>query len=287
MKKLLILITTVCMILAMVSCGNKTKKDDFVPTDVAATEESETHEKGTVVNPLGFENINLMKAVCNALGKEEKDLTQDDIESVKYFAIGPESTGECTVYIGLSDYIDAYFDAVNNPEDEILTQKLVEFVKVSKLDYDIEKDTFFDVAKFKNVNVFEYYDIPISDVSFLNELQELYFGYFKNNGIIDVSSLSEYNPVTLRELDFTGNNIQDWSYLEHIKEKVVVHYEMREYDNGNGEKIKMPVLITLENKMKQDAERKEQENNKDENQQKTPAFVDKDGNAVDFGSLFE
>lgn len=286
MKKLLILFCVSCLLFAFASCGNKTQKEDVVlkvENDLVQTENAVEE----IENPLGFENINLMKAVCDALGKKTGELTEKDIESIKYFAIGPEGDGKYTVFVGLSDYMDSYFEAVNNPEDEFAASKLETLVKISPLEYNKGKDVFSDIAKFTQLNVFEYYDIPVSDVSFLNNLDELYFGYFKNNGITDVSSLEGYNPVTLRELDFTGNKISDWSYLEHIKEKVVVHYEVQVYNNSDGEKIEMPVIVTLEEKIKQDKQREEQKNSQSDSENKTPAFVDKDGKPVDFGSLFE
>lgn len=296
MKKLLTGLLAVCLLFTFLSCADKTEKEDgnlknndFASENEKDTENVSKQKQEVKGNPLGFENEKLFSAVCRALGKESENITKEDILNIKYISIDREDNGEYSLYIGLHDYIDVYFKLAKNNGDIELSKKLISLAKKATFKCNKDEEVFSDIAKFTKVNVFEYYDIPVNDVSFLKDLDELYFGFFDNNGITDVSALSDYNPKYLKELDFTGNDIKNWSALEHIKEKVIVHFKMQEYDNGKGEKIQMPFVLTLEDKIKQDKEREEKQNNQNgqDEQKKTPTFVDKDGNPVDFGSLFE
>lgn len=297
MKKILTIIVVAALLFVFAACADKKENQDFTPNtknDIAKEQEEtekevkQKEEPFDINNPLGFENERLYNAVCYALMKDPTLVTQEDILNVKYLSIDLEDNGEYTVLVGLSDYIDAYFELVNNPDDTEIYKKLISLTRKASFEND-EQDVFSDIAKFTKVNVFEYYDIPINDVSFLKNLNELYFGYFNSNGITDVSALSDYNPKTLRELDFTGNDIEDWSALEDIKDKVIVHYSVKEYDNGKGEKIQVPFELRLSEKIEQDKQQKDKEENQSQQQkeQAAPSLVDKDGNPVDFSSLFE
>lgn len=215
-------------------------------------------DENEVVNDLGFENLRLLAGVANALGKTTAEMTQADVDAVKYLAIGPEATGDYTVYVGLMEYAVAYANEMLKEEPSY--ERLNEFVMMSVIKFD-EKDTFADLGRFKNVEIFEYYDVPISDVSFIKEYDKLAFGYFNNNGITDVSCLDGYNPETLRELDFTNNNIQDWSALEHIKSKVIVRYETQLVTDENGNQMYIPFVLTLEDKLEQDKEQSQKADN--------------------------
>ena len=239
----------------------------------------------------GFENVKLFEAFANAIDKEPEDVTQEDIDLVHYVAVGPESDDMYTVYIGHINYVDL---CLSDTDPDQLMTKLNEVVMISEFSYDSETDVLSDLGNFKNVEMFEIYNVNISDVSFIKQYNSLIFGYFKNNGIEDVSCLADYNPESLHELDFTDNKISDWSPLEHIKEKVIVFY---------GVSDGMPVTITLENKLAQDAAKQESAKDTDEAEEKgeeteiietepeaefeIPEFLDENGEKVDFGSLFD
>ena len=121
--------------------------------------------------------------------------------------------------------------------------------------------------------MFEIYSVPVKDVSFVKEYKTLALGWFKNNGITDVSPLSDYNPESLIELDFTGNLITDWSALEPIKHKVYVHYD-----------VNTGIAVTLADKIESDANKEAQG---DAELDEEIILTDENGNPVDFGSLFD
>lgn len=233
-----------------------------------------------VVNQLEFENVKLLAGIANAMGKTTAEVTQEDIDSIGYIGISAEETGDYTVYLGLSDFTEAYSQNLSPEEYEHL-------VKKSVMDFDAETDSFADLSKFKNVISFEYYGIPVTDVSFIKEYKNLKFGYFNNNGITDVSALEGYNPESLRELDFTGNEIADWSPLYPIKEKVYVHYGEITMYNEAGEPVSVPNVLTLAQKLEQDEAAAQKPQESEKTQEEPVVFTDENGEAVDFSSLFE
>ncbi len=230
----LLTILVLCASLMMSACTDKTTD---VKTDAPAVEDGEKVQEEVIENKLGFENVALLKAVAGCFDKKADELTEEDILSVKYLGVGPEADGKISVCIGLQEYSDVYFS------QEVTIEKLQEHVKTQLLED--ENGTYGDLAKFKNVEVFEYYNIPISDVSFVKDYEDLAFGYFMDNGITDVSSLEGYNPETLYELDFTGNEIADWTPLYDIKDRVIVNYTLEKMTDGEGNEVDVPFVTTL------------------------------------------
>ena len=259
------------------------EKNEEIVLDIKKLEQVDEVTLDEAANALGFENEKFFHAVANAIGKEPFEMTMEDIENVHYVAVGPEGELGHTVYIGYVDYVDACFS-----EGEDIMQKLNDVVMVSEFSYDKNTDTLSDLGNFKNVEMFEIYDVAIDDISFIKEYETLIFGYFKNNGITDVSCLADYNPETLVELDLTGNDIADWTPLYPIKEKVTVFY---------GESDGMPVILTLEDMLNQKNGEQSGEEQNDEQQKESepeettpeevPVFVDENGEQVDFSSLFD
>ena len=237
-----------------------------------------------VVNQLDFENVKLLAAIANAMGKPTAEVTKEDIEEIGYIGISAEETGDYTIYLGMNDYMNAYNEGQSS-------EYIGQFLKKSVMEYDAENDSFNDLAKFVNVISFEYYGIPIEDISFIKEYKNLQFAYFKDNGITDVSSLADYNPESLYEIDLTDNDIEDWSPLYHIKEKVIVNYQTPMLYDADGNLVPTTaIVLTLEDKLnqeteKQQAEETEETTETEENQE--PSFVDENGEPVDFASLFE
>lgn len=258
MKKLFIIALTLTLLLVSVNGCSKKKPEEkqenktvasapkdsgtekIDGTEKPTSDEKTPDEKADTASNVTFSNANLEKSLKTALGKET--LTLDDIQSVKYLAIGPDNQTEYSLYVGLSDYADAYFAELQKPEAS--AENLTKYVKSAKITCD-DKDTYEDLGKFSSIEIFEYYNIPIKDVSFIKSYTNLYYGYFNANGITDVSSLSDFAPKTLQELDFTGNSIADWKPLEHIKDKVIVLYTTENVTNDDGSTSVVPKNIML------------------------------------------
>lgn len=234
-----------------------------------------------VVNTLEFDSASILSGVANALGKTTSEMTEEDLNSIYYFSIDTEATGDYTVYIGLQEYMNA----VNDNLDAVYVQQLL---KKSVVELDFENETFSDLARFKNLHEFELYNVPVNDVSFIKELPGLVSGFFRNNGITDVSALAGYNSDNLALLDFTQNDIADWTPLYHIKDIVVVDNGYRIVSNENNERVyaKIGDSKTLADKIVADEAAAEAPAEKTEKKDSIQ-FVDENGEQADFSNLFD
>lgn len=253
------------------------EKDSEIELDIKPLDEVDGEELSVAAANLGFKNPSFFHAFANALGKKPAQVTQKDVDDIHYIAIGPETDGEYTLYVGYIDYVDLCMSEAAT--EETVLKQLNELVMMSEFNY-AEGNTLSDLGNFKNVEMFEIYDVVIDDVAFITNYDGLIFGYFRNNGITDVSALKDYNPESLIELDFTGNDVADWSPLEHIKEKVLVFYD-----------LKSGFSSTLENYLEQKEnpiiETPSADTNNTTGKDEPPVLVDENGNPADFSSLFE
>lgn len=302
MKRLLFFILAIAVAAVFVSCSkdentednklelpsvsqpapeNKTDnaEETKIELNIKPIQKTDEQQLSAAAAALGFENTNFFAAVANALGVQPSEVTQQDIDNVHYITLGPCDGYDNSVFIGYIDYVDyCLSDAAYGPDFQETANN---YLLKSEFVFN-EGDSLNDLKKFKNIEIFEIYNTKIEDVSFVGEYSKLCFGYFARNGITDVSALSDYNPESLRALDFTGNEISDWSPLEHIKEKVYVFYD-----------IKTGISMTLESYLEQQDNpvqnapeiNNAQGNADDKNEQ--IQFVDENGNPVDFSSLFE
>ncbi len=232
----LTLIISICAT-TLLSCGKPQEKIDSIVQDNVIEN-----------NDVAFEPIlqsqGLAKALSTVFSKDENSITTEDCESVRFLSVGKGADGKLTLYAGFEDYSKAYFAELEKGENADALS-LMDYVKTSPISLSDADNISNDLSLFKNVEVFELYDIKIQDISFIKSMENLYYGYFKNNGITDISALSDYNPSVLRELDFTGNVISDWTPAEHIKDKIIVNYSVQSFTLEDGNKIEIPMVIYL------------------------------------------
>lgn len=224
---------------ALLFCSCSPKNNGNGVTDKqennAGNTENQADAETEITGAVSFENSDFAAAFAKTLGKETKEITESDCESVKYLALGKDSDGSFSLYVGFDDYSKAYFAELEKETPD--PSGLVQYVSIQTIDASQDAGFDKDLALFTGIEIFEIYDVKISDVSFVNSYGNLYYGYFSNNGITDVSSLSEYDPETLRELDFTGNDISDWEPLMHISTKVIVKYSSQTFTDSDGNPV--------------------------------------------------
>ena len=266
-KKILALALCVIAVLSVCACKNKeTENSDKAGekvTDVKIAEEEKVTAPSTnsdfrlpeapadevahSAKMLGFENVKLFEAFASAVGKKPVEITGADIDNIHYISIIGDGNGKANLTLGYIDYVDNFLKLHDEGLSETeIRQSITDYEMHADFEFDAQKDTLSDLAKFKHTEMFEIYEIPVKDVSFVKSYDMLFLGYFKNNGITDISPLASYNPIALGELDFTGNNIADWSPLMHIKEKIIVHYEVQTLTDGSGNEVEVPILVSLE-----------------------------------------
>ena len=289
LKRLLSALLCAFAILAAVGCTEK-KTDDEVKKPEIQNEElvqvelnikplEKVKEKtlSEAASALGFENNKLFHAFANAIGKKPQEVTQEDVYKVHYIALGPGENYEHSLFVGYVDYVDMCL--TKQADDKDFSSKLSEKVMMSEFEYD-ENDSLSDLGQFKNVEMFELYDVQISDVSFMKNYNNLICGFFGNNGITDISVLEGYNPSSRAELDFTGNEISDWTPVEQIKDKIIVFYDM-----ASGFRITLESFLEQTQTPEKVPEISEESK---ENADKDDEYfvVDENGNPADFESLF-
>lgn len=288
-KRLLSALLCAFALVAAVGCTEK-KTDDEVKKPEIQNEElvqvelnikplEKVQEKtlSEAASALGFENNKLFHAFANAIGKKPQEVTQEDVYKVHYIALGPGENYEHSLFVGYVDYVDMCL--TKQADDKDFSSKLSEKVMMSEFEYD-ENDSLSDLGQFKNVEMFELYDVKISDVSFMKNYNNLICGFFGNNGITDISVLEGYNPSSLAELDFTGNEISDWTPVEQIKDKIIVFYDM-----ASGFRITLESFLEQTQTPEKVPEISEESK---ENADKDDEYfvVDENGNPADFESLF-
>ncbi len=301
LKKFLSALLCVVALVTVVGCAekkqeteaeNETQKPEIKNEDVAKLdinvkplEQVEGKTLSEAASSLGFKNEKLFHAFANAIGKKPEEVTQPDIDKIHFVAVGPEKDFDYSLFVGYIDYVDLCFSEEAKGSD--FSQKLSDKLMMSELEYDIENDSLLDLGNFKNIEMFEIYDVNIEDVSFVKNYNRLIYGFFRNNGITDISALEGYNPETLHELDFTGNEITDWKPVEQIKDKIIVFYDM-------ASEFRVTLESFLEQTKVSETLPEVLEENKDAAASDVGAdtkeefkIVDKNGNPTDFGSLFE
>ena len=294
MKKFAIIAISALLVLSLAACKTEQtveNKQETPPViEIPPVEKEEKPEINLNIKPLeetdaetlkksaekfGFTNINLFHSFANAIGKKPSEVTQKDIDDVHYIALGPDVEGGYSVFVGSIEYVDFCLSDAAYEED--FQVKANDLLVKSKFDYD-ENESLYDLANFKNIESFEIYNVKIDDVSFIKAYNKLIYGYFNNNGITDVSSLKGYAPETLRELDFTGNEVSDWSSLEPIKEKVYLFYDI-----NNGASVTLKDYFDQKDNPAPETPKTEQDEKTDE----APVLYDENGNVADFSSLFD
>ncbi|MBP3580098.1 MAG: hypothetical protein J6K12_02500 [Clostridia bacterium] len=282
-----------CVALMLSACSDDNKKNNE-QTALNQQENKAENEKAKeqeLVNYPGFSNISFLNAVAECLGKDATSVTKEDVLDIRYLAVGPEDDGTITVYVGMKDYVDKAYSA------DVTIEELKKYVKTARIED--ATDVSCDFGIFENLEIFEFYNVEVQDVSFVNNYSQLVFGYFDSNGITDVSSLENYNPQTLIELDFTGNDIVDWSPLYHIKEKVIVNFSVQHMTDESGNRVELPIVVTLADMLNSelgtssDTQQSETQNggeniqeneNEDEKIQEQESQIMYD---IDWGTLFE
>ena len=261
---------------------NKNSKNedliDGIVVDIKPLADVNEDVLDSAAKTLGFENEKLFHAFANAIGKNPEEITKEDIDKVHYIAVSPGTKYAHTVAVGYVDYVDLCLSDARQQDN--FAEMLSSRVMVSEFNYNIETDTLFDLGAFKNVEMFEIYNVAISDVSFVKNYNQLIYGYFRNNGITDVSSLEGYCPESLRQLDFTENEISDWTSVDAIKDKILVFYDI-----SSGMSIDLETFLEQQQDPVEAPALEVPENNTKENDEYF--IVDESGKPADFSSLFD
>ncbi len=198
-----------------------------------------------------FENQDFARGFAKALDKLAINLDYSDFENAKYLEIQYNSqTSEYSLSIGYDDF-DAEYEkqvaASENTEETTTTEETVDLSTLVKSATFVSKNpiTHDDIRKFTGVKTLSLGGITLSDITFVENLKGLTRGYFNTCGITDISPFATLDLENIKELDFTGNEISDWSALESISDKVLVQNSYTIEVTEDGQYQLVPVRKTL------------------------------------------
>lgn len=250
---------------------------------------------GVVSQSTYLENKGFADALSQIFDKNAISVSTDDLSTVKSVAVVKEDGSDnCTVSLGFEEYIKEYNTYVEQTDARNVAQKAhdeaeealknaeengesteglanPEDIKIPEVTAnpqsllksataDFSSLTLDDIKYFENAEIVYLDGVKIADTEVIKSLKSLKEGSFVNCGITDVSAFSELNLDEIKSLDLTGNNIEDWSALEGISDKVTVetlYYEIEGYG-------KIPYsYVTLAQKL--EGENTESETADDEN----------------------
>ena len=199
-----------------------------------------------------LENQDFATALSQVFGKSARSVSQEDLATVKYLELYHDTESDiCAIAIGDDEFIAKYNEAVadeNNTDTSYYNS-----AKTATFEADDEL-ALADLKYFTGAQVININAVNIPDASVFANFTELRKGIFTSCGITDVSAFSSLDLTKIEELNFTGNNIQDWTALEAIADKVVVStsYTLEMAEDGNYTFV--PLELTLADQMAQDAE---------------------------------
>lgn len=202
-----------------------------------------------------FENQDFARGLATALDKLAINLDTNDIETAKYLELQYNSqTSEYTLSLGYDDF-DAEYEkqaaaaekAQDDTEEEKTNEETVDLSTLVKTATFVSKSpiTDNDIRKFTGVKTLSLGGITLSDITFVENLKELTRGYFNTCGIKDVTPFAKLNLENIKELDFTGNEISDWSALSSIEDKVLVQNTYTIEVTEDGQYQLVPLRKTL------------------------------------------
>lgn len=214
-----------------------------------------------------LKNGGFADALSQIFDKNVRSVSESDLLTVKSVAVVKEDGSDvCTVSLGFDDYLTEYnayveqseakdaaqtaydeakeaFDAaeengestegLTNPDDITIPEVTAAPQNLLKsASADFSSLTMDDIKYFENAEIVYLDGVKLGNADVIKSLKALKEGSFVGCGITDVSVFSELNLDEIKSLDLTDNEIDDWSALEGIADKVTVetlYYEIEGY----------------------------------------------------------
>ncbi len=221
-----------------------------------------------------LENQDFATALSQVFGKSARSVSQEDLATVKYLELYHDSESDmCAIAVGDDEFIAKYNEALadeNNTDTSYYNS-----AKTATFEAEDEM-TLADLKYFTGAHVMNINAVNIPDASVFANFTELRKGIFTNCGITDVSAFASLDLTKIEELNFTGNNIQDWTALEAIADKVVVSSSYTVEMSEDGNYTLVPLELTLADQMEQDAESDQATEGEEAAEETTDEVADED-----------
>ena len=167
-------------------------------------------------------NQKFATALSEVLGKAPAFISEEDLASVKYLAL-QKSDNEYYIAISKSsDFVDAYNkyseDLDNGTETDVDIESLLKTSSFKAGD----NDTFDEIKYFTGLDMIELISIALPDSSVFSGMTSLINARVYDCGLTEVNGFANLDADAVDKLYLVGNDVEDWSPLDYIQDKVTV-----------------------------------------------------------------
>ena len=186
-----------------------------------------------------LDNQDFAAALSETLGKAPAFIGESELANVKYLAVSYDANEKSAMVVtGGDEFVTRYEEYMAQvdaaAEDEEVTQPdLSAYVKMATFSSK-EVPTLDDVKYFTGLKRIELSGISVSDSSVFAGMTGLTSGLISGCGLTEVNGLAGLDAEAVDTLYVTGNNIEDWSGLDYIADKVIVNsgYQVLPSEDG-------------------------------------------------------
>ena len=172
-----------------------------------------------------FEDQKFAEAIAKDLGKAPAFLKESDLAGVKYLGVSYDGSETVTVATGDDKFVDTYNEYVTKSEagEDVSSYDFTKLVKTTTYTFKSEEAPVIDDLKlFTGVRNIDIAGIHVTDSSVFAGMTGFETASFMSCGLTEVAGFAGIDTEKLVKLTLTGNNIEDWSPLDAVADKVIV-----------------------------------------------------------------
>lgn len=172
-----------------------------------------------------FEDQKFAEAIAKDLGKAPAFLKESDLAAVKYLGVSYDGSETVTVATGDDKFVDTYNEYVTKSEagEDVSSYDFTKLVKTTTYTFKGEEAPVIDDLKlFTGVRNIDIAGIHATDSSVFAGMTGFETASFMSCGLTEVAGFAGIDTEKLVKLTLTGNNIEDWSPLDAVADKVIV-----------------------------------------------------------------
>ena len=172
-----------------------------------------------------FEDQKFAEAIAKDLGKAPAFLKESDLAAVKYLGVSYDGSETVTGATGDDKFVDTYNEYVTKSEagEDVSSYDFTKLVKTTTYTFKGEEAPVIDDLKlFTGVRNIDIAGIHVTDSSVFAGMTGFETASFMSCGLTEVAGFAGIDTEKLVKLTLTGNNIEDWSPLDAVADKVIV-----------------------------------------------------------------
>lgn len=220
-----------------------------------------------------FESEAFANAIADALGTTPAALSEKTLSDVKYIELNYDSEENLYyVALGKSDFATVYKDYIAKTDAGETNVSLDIEDKFTDARFELEEGlTLSDIKYFTGLEIISAGNVPINDSSVFENMKALTHIYVSACGLTEVNGLAGLNAEAVYQVNLSGNDINDWSALNYIEDKVIVSstYSIEMTEDGSYTLVPMEQTLADLNKSEVEEEITENTEETTENTEET------------------